>query len=347
MKVRKFFSLILIFIFNIIFLTGCSLNANIDDFSDKTIDMKPRLISANTNLSLEDMIQNVIPAVVGVSALYSNGESVGSGVSIAPNGYIVTNDHVVSGARAITVYFANKTSADASLVWKDTATDLAIIKTDAEIPYLETSTINDVNVGQDVISIGTPLTLQFKHTTTKGIVSALNRSLEVDNDDGSVSYMQNLIQHDSSINPGNSGGPLINEFGQVIGINSLKVSEAEGLGFAIPIDVIVPVMQKVLKKGYYETPYLGLFGFDASIASFYGKTLEKDGVYVLNLDNNASAYKSGLKEGDIITKLGNFEVKNLLDLRKNLYNYEIGEQIEIDVLRNGKTEKINILLSKK
>jgi len=343
--VHKFFVILLIF--NLCLLSGCALNANIDNFSDSTINMQPRLISANQGIVLEQMVENVAPAVVGISALYENGESVGSGVSIAPGGYIVTNDHVISGARAITVYFADKSSAEAKLVWKDSATDLAIIKTNASMPYLETSSIKDVKVGEDVVAIGTPLTLQFKHTTTKGIVSALNRTLETTNDDGSVSYMQNLIQHDASINPGNSGGPLINSAGQVIGINSLKISQAEGLGFAIPIDVVVPVMQQILKYGSYETPYLGLFGFDASIAKFYGKTLNADGVYVLNLDSNASAFKSGLKEGDIIIGINENNVASLLDLRKNLYNFNVGEEINIKILRNEKEEHVLVkLLSK-
>ncbi|MBO4413045.1 MAG: serine protease [Clostridia bacterium] len=339
---RKFF--IVLILFNLFIFSGCTLNTNIDNFSNQKIDMQPRLIGANSSVNTEQMVENVAPAVVGISALYNNGESVGSGVSIAPGGYIVTNDHVVSGAKAITVYFADKTSAEAGLVWKDSATDLAILKTEVNMPYLETSGITDVKVGEDVVAIGTPLTLQFKHTTTKGIVSALNRTLETNNDDGSISYMQNLIQHDASINPGNSGGPLINSSGQVIGINSLKITDAEGLGFAIPIDVVVPVMQQILKNGSYETPYLGLFGFDASIAKFYGKTLNSDGVYVLNLDNLASAYKSGLKEGDIITSINENEISTLLDLRKNLYKYNVGETIEMKVLRNGGEEKINVKL---
>ena len=186
--VRKFFVILLIF--NLCLFSGCTLSTNIDNFSDSSIDMQPRLIGANQGNSLEQMVKNVAPAVVGISALYGNGESVGSGVSIAPGGYIVTNDHVISGARAITVYFADKTSAEANLVWKDSATDLAIIKTNASMPYLETSSIKDVKVGEDVVAIGTPLTLQFKHTTTKGIVSALNRTLETTNDDGTPIFSQ-------------------------------------------------------------------------------------------------------------------------------------------------------------
>ena len=313
------------------FFAGCSLSKG--QVFSSNIDMTPRRITIE-NGSLEDMIESVTPAVVGISAVYSNVESVGSGVAIAPNGYIVTNDHVVSGAKDISVYFANKTSAKAKLIWKDSAMDLAIIKTDVEMPYLEVNSKN-LKVGADVIAIGTPLTLQFKHTTTKGIISALNRTIEVDNADGGVSYLQNLIQHDSSINPGNSGGPLINAKGQVVGINTLKVTDAEGLGFAIPIEVVVPVMNKILKNGSYETPYLGMFGFDATIAKFYNKTLETDGVYVLNIDASSPIYKAGVREGDIVVAIGENQTDTMLALRSSVYNYEVGDNVKVTFLRNN------------
>ena len=332
-KITKILTFLFVFILIFCFFAGCDFNKGYVSGGDGKVDMRPRLITATAG-EFEDMIENVVPAVVGISAVYSNVESVGSGVAIAPNGYIVTNDHVVSGAKDITVYFADKTSAKASVVWKDSSMDLAIIKTDVNMPYLEVNS-GDMKVGADVVAIGTPLTLQFKHTTTKGIISALNRTVEVDNTDGSVSYLQNLIQHDSSINPGNSGGPLINASGQVVGINTLKVSDAEGLGFAIPINVIVPVMNKILKNGSYETPYLGMFGFDATIAKFYDKTLETDGVYVLNIDINSPIYKAGVREGDIVAQIDNTKTNTMLDLRTSVYNYEVGDNARVVFIRNN------------
>lgn len=343
-----FFSVFLTFllIFSSFIFSGCENNGVVGK-ADPNVNMQPRMIVSSQNSSLEEMIKNVTPAVVGISAVYSNVESVGSGVAIAPNGYIVTNDHVVEGAKNITVYFANKTSASAKLIWNDSAMDLAIIKTEVDMPYLEIGASENINVGADVIAIGTPLTLQFKHTTTKGIVSALNRTIEVDNSDGTTSYLQNLIQHDSSINPGNSGGPLINVAGQVIGINTLKVTDAEGLGFAIPIEIVVPVMNKILQTGSYVTPYLGMFGFDATIAKFYNKTLETDGVYVLNLDSTGPIYKAGIRQGDIIIGVDDVEINTMLDLRKSIYNYEIGDKISIIYLKNGEKMQKNVILSKK
>lgn len=341
------FLFILVFIFFSLTFSGCTTENQIYGKADPSVNMQPRMITATNATNLEEMIKNVTPAVVGISAVYSNVESVGSGVCIAPNGYIVTNDHVVEGANNITVYFANKTSAKAKLIWNDSAMDLAIIKTEVDMPYLEVGLSEDVNVGAEVVAIGTPLTLQFKHTTTKGIVSALDRTIEIDNSDGTTSYLQNLIQHDSSINPGNSGGPLINTAGQVIGINTLKVTDAEGLGFAIPIEVVVPVMNKILKNGSYQTPYLGMFGFDATIAKFYNKTLESDGVYVLNIDTSGPVYKAGVREGDIIIAIDDIQINTMLDLRKSVYNYDIGDTATITYLRNGTQYKKSITFTQR
>lgn len=341
-------SLLLFFVFVIsITFSGCTSNMKFMEKADASVNMQPRMITATNSNNLEEIIKNVTPAVVGISAVYSNMESVGSGVAIAPKGYIVTNNHVVEGAKNITVYFANKTNAKAKLIWTDPAMDLAIIKTEIDMPYLEIGSSEGINVGADVIAIGTPLTLQFKHTTTKGIVSALNRTIEIDNSDGTTSYLQNLIQHDSSINPGNSGGPLINSAGQVIGINTLKVTDAEGLGFAVPIEIVVPVMNKILKNGIYVTPYLGMFGFDATIAKFYNKTLENDGVYVLNIDANGPVYQAGLRQGDIIIAIDGLEIKTMLDLRKSVYNFEVGDTTTITFLRNGTQYKKSIAFTQR
>ena len=153
-----------------------------------------------------DVVENNVKgAVVGIASFSSSGTSVGSGVAISDGGYVLTNHHVVNGANSILVYYADKTQGPAKSIWSDSSLDLAIIQTEKNMPYLQCGTSKELKVGQDILAIGTPLTLQFKHTVTKGIVSALNRTLEV----GSISdavYLQNLIQHDASINPGNSGG---------------------------------------------------------------------------------------------------------------------------------------------
>lgn len=332
-----------LFIFSLFTFTGCA-TTGLFGKPDENINMTPRLISTNLIGDFEAIAQDVTPAVVGISAVYRNSESVGSGVALSSNGYILTNDHVVNGASSITVYYANKTSGSANLIWTDPAMDIAIIKATIDMPYLSIGDSNSLLTGGDVIAIGTPLTLQFKQTITKGIISALDRTIEVDNEDGSTSYLQNLIQHDASLNPGNSGGPLINSMGQVIGINTLKVAEAEGLGFAIPIEVVVPVLNKIIQNGSYKTPYLGLFGLDSSIASFYGRTVEEKGVYVVNLDSSGPSSKAGLKIGDIIKRINTHDVNTMLDLRSKIYNYNVGDSITITYSRNGEENKAQLTL---
>ncbi len=345
---RNVFSLLLFFLIALVFLCGCFGNYNgVNGTPDVNINMTPRQISVSTSTNFEEVVSSVAPAVVGISAVYSGVESVGSGVAVAKGGYVLTNNHVVEDSTAITVYYANKTSGRASLVWKDPAMDLAIIKTTVDMPYLEMGNSGLVKTGEEVIAIGTPLTLQFKHTVTKGIISAINRTIEIDNEDGSTSYLQNLFQHDASINPGNSGGPLINANGQVIGINTLKVSEAEGIGFAIPIDVALPVVSHVLEDGTYETPYLGMFGLDSEIAMFYGKTFNKTGVYVASVDSNGPVAKAGIEKGNIITKLNDFEIKTMLDLRAAIYNFKVGNKIKLTFIQDGIEKTVDITLTKK
>ena len=274
MKIKKF--VFMLFFLIPVLCSGCffgEYNNGISGTPDVNINMTPRKISTGTSVDFEEIVETISPAVVGISAVYGDFESVGSGVAVANGGYVLTNNHVVENASSITVYYANKTSGRAEVVWTDPAMDLAVIKTTIDMPYLEMATSNSVAPGQEVVAVGTPITLQFKHTVTKGIVSAINRTLEIENDDETTSYLQNLIQHDASINPGNSGGPLINTAGEVVGINTLKVAEAEGLGFAIPVEVAVPVLNHILQDGTYKTPYLGMFGFDSEIALFYGRTL--------------------------------------------------------------------------
>lgn len=342
---KKFLMVLFLLLFTTTTFVGCfgGTTSDIKGTPDVNINMTPRKIVATTS-NFEEIVQTVAPAVVGISAVYGNIESVGSGVAVADGGYVLTNNHVVEGASSITVYYANKTSGRANLIWTDPSMDLAIIKTTINMPYLDMGASNLVETGQEVIAIGTPLTLQFKHTVTKGIVSAINRTIEISNEDGTTSYLQNLMQHDASINPGNSGGPLIDASGKVIGINTLKVTEAEGIGFAIPVEVAKAVINHILEDGSYQTPYLGIFGFDSEIAVFYGRTLNKNGVYVVNVDANGPLGKAGIQSGDIIVTINGEEIKTMLDLRTSIYNYKIGEKVSVEILREGRNLTLEVNL---
>lgn len=330
-------AVVFLFVFFSIVLSGCKFFANVDTYEN--IDMTPREISVTKNSSTVELVEQVKSAVVGIQCNIKSGYSIGSGVAISDGGYILTNQHVVDGAKSIKVYFADKTSATATIIWQDIALDLAVIKSSVNMPYLICSS-NPSNVGEDIIAIGTPLTLDFKHTVTKGIISALNRTLEVPNKNGTISYMQNLIQHDASINAGNSGGPIINSNGEVIGINTLKVSDAEGLGFAIPISVGKTVIEKLNINEEWTPSYMGVFGLDTEVAMFKGETLSTNkGVYVASIDENTIS-KDYFKKGDIIVEINGQDISTLLDLRLQLYKYKAGDNLNIIVMRDGERTEI-------
>ncbi len=329
----------ILFCFVLIFsciITGCFQSNNTAIVSPE--DMKPRLIESTNYASTTDIVKSVSPAVVGIySETFSSG-SIGTGVAISEGGYVLTNSHVVT-ANNVTLYLASGETCRASLKYRDSGLDLAILKSEVDLPYLEVANSGDYFVGEDVLAIGTPLALQFKHTVTKGIISAKNRTIKVDNSDGSTLY--NLIQHDASINPGNSGGPLINLKGQVIGINTVKVEDAEGLGFAIPTETISPIFSKLSASGEYKPAFLGLFGYDASIYS--GNQFDK-GVFVHDVKKGSSLDKIGIKKGDIIIKINDIEIDNMLTLRKTLYSLNSGDEIVIHYIKDNFENEAKITL---
>ena len=311
---------------------GC-LNNDSKFFNTEESQMIPRLINVEKNSTFEDVAKNIAPAVVAISCNTINGTSVGSGVCVYSGGYILTNAHVVDNAKKISLYLYNGDTANAITLWENENMDIAILKSDVALPYLPIND-NQFNVGEDVLAVGTPLNLIFNHTYTKGIISATNRTLELENENG-VSYMQNLIQHDASINPGNSGGPLVNSSGELVGINTLKVTSGEGLGFAIPSKTFSNVINQVVNDREYKTPYLGVMGYDASIAVYYGADFKLNGVYVESVDSSSPAYLAGIRTGDIITKLNGTEIVNMLDLKSELFKYVAGDNISIEFLRNN------------
>jgi len=330
---KLFLSLIIIFTF---FLSGCFESGGNAIVSRE--EMRPRLIESTNYASVSEIVKSVSPAVVGIySETFSTG-SIGTGVAISEGGYVLTNSHVVT-ANTVTLYLASGDTCKATLKYRDSGLDLAILKSEIDLPYLEVASSGNYFVGEDVLAIGTPLALQFKHTVTKGIISATNRTIKVDNSDGATLY--NLIQHDASINPGNSGGPLINLKGQVVGINTVKVEDAEGLGFAIPTDTISPIFKKLSANGEYKPAFLGLSGYDASIYS--GNQFDK-GVYVYDIRKGSSLDKVGIQKGDIITRINDTEIANMLELRKIMYSLDVGQEITVHYIKNNFENEAKIVL---
>ncbi|NLY42518.1 MAG: trypsin-like serine protease [Clostridiaceae bacterium] len=309
-------------------------------------------------LDVTGIAKKVMPAVVGISTSTIDGDdlfrsdmeeiwSVGSGVIVSENGYILTNHHVIgNNPNQIVVTLSNGKTVNAKSEWSDSTLDLAVIKVDfTGLPVAQLGDSDEIRVGETAVAIGNPLGLQFQRTVTAGIISAINRTIQVTTD-GRRNYMEGLIQTDASINPGNSGGPLINSKGEVIGINTIKVVSAEGMGFAIPINIAKPVIESFLDKGEYVTPYMGLFAYDHVVAEYVNQGMDiQKGVYVTEVDKNGPVYKAGIRAGDIITHMDDEEVNTMLELRQKMFKCGHEKSCKIRFIRHGKVMEAQVKLS--
>ena len=345
---KKKICMMVFILMSIFFCIGCSWNFNGTRFggskSNSNIENSFNSIEIDTTdiKSYQDLVSRCKPAVVGIAALNGRYQSIGTGVCIKKGAYILTNNHVIENGNVINLYLSDGRTANASLVWKDPSSDLAMLKASVDIPYLPVAENGSYQSGDEVVAIGTPLDLAFKHSVTKGIISAINRTVSVDNDYGETA-LYNLIQHDASINPGNSGGPLINMNGQVIGINTVKVTDAEGMGFAIPVDTFKPVLDKISQTGSFETAYLGIFGYDNQLRNI-GKI--ESGYYIESIAKNSPAEKAGLKRGDIIIKIDNKDISIAKDLKTQLYNYSVNDTVNLTIKNGFDTRVVEVKLDK-
>ena len=263
-------------------------------------------------------------------------QSTGSGIIISTDGYIVTNNHVVSNANKLKVNLASGDEVDAKLIGTDATTDIAIIKIDPSGLDLKAATLgysSSLQVGDEVLAIGNPLGLKLAGSVTHGIVSALNRSLTVDG----TTY--NLIQTDAAINSGNSGGALVNNKGEVIGINSVKVASdgVEGLGFAIPIDDIKDVIEDIIKDGYvHGRPSIGINIVEiTSQLAYYYNLPSNYGLFVNSVVEGSAAEISGIEVGDIIIAFNGEKVTSASDFIAKKNEYKAGDTIELTINREG------------
>ncbi|CDG27211.1 MULTISPECIES: S1C family serine protease [Bacillus amyloliquefaciens group] len=325
--------------------------------------------------SVADMVEDLEPAIVGVSNYQASQSSqfgldggsssetesgTGSGVIFKKDGekaYIITNNHVVEGANKLSVTLYNGKTETAKLVGKDAISDLAVLEISSS-NVKKAASFGDsskLRIADKVIAIGNPLGQQFSGTVTQGVISGLNRTVDADTSQGTVEM--NVIQTDAAINPGNSGGPLINSSGQVIGINSMKVSEngVESLGFAIPSNDVEPIVDQLLAKGKVERPFLGVQMIDMAqvpetyqenTLGLFGDQLSK-GVYVKEVQSGSPAAKAGIKSNDVIVQLNGKDVGSSADIRQILYNQlKIGDKTTVQVLRNGSKKTLNVTLTK-
>ena len=295
---------------------------------------------------------------VGISKLKDNGTSVflmnaendlglGTGIIVSKKGYILTNEHV-SGDRNCYVTMPNGNITKADVIWYDKNLDLSILKVNEKIESsANLGNSEDTKIGEEVYAIGNPIGYEFQRTVTYGVISALNRTIKLEENNDYV-YMSNLIQTDATINPGNSGGPLINKQGQIIGINSVKITSADGIGFAIPINIVKPIIQKLDSTGKFEEAYLGIFTYDSAVIPYLNKSLNiKKGVYIEKIYEDGPAENSELKDGDIITKIDEKEINKMSELQEYLYSKNPNDKINILLNRNGKEKSINIELGKR
>jgi S1-C subfamily serine protease len=286
-------------------------------------------------------VEKVMPSVVNVSdvKLIQDAylqvhpvQGVGSGIVIHADGYIMTNSHVVLGAREIQVTLQDGRTSRAQVRGIDVKTDIAVLHVghhDLPVPQMAKSA--DVKIGQTAIAMGTPFGLVGGPTVTVGIVSALNRSIQTD-----VTFMEQLIQTDAAINPGNSGGPLANSAGKVIGMNTAVIQFAQGIGFAIAIEPAMWVARQLMERGEIVRPWVGISAVDINpkIVAYYQLPIER-GVLVTAVMRNSQAEKSGILPGDIITCIGGIDVTNVRDLIKVMNTHAVGDVVQLELVRGN------------
>lgn len=330
--------------------------------STKTIAKNATATSAYNKVS--DAVVSVLNFTKSSQGSYQES-SEGSGVIYKKtdgSAFIVTNNHVITGAAKIQVMLHSGKKVTATLVGKDAMTDLAVLKIDGT-DVTTTAQFGDsskITVGENVLAIGSPLGSEYASSVTQGIISAKKRLVEATSENGQNYGGSTVIQTDAAINPGNSGGPLINFAGQVIGINSMKLSTSssgtsvEGMGFAIPSDQVVDIVNKLVKDGKVTRPAIGisLINLSEVTASEQKSTLKipdsvTGGVVVMSLTNNGPADKAGLKKYDVIVGINGKKVSSQADLREELYKHSLGDTITLTYYHQDTKQTVNVKLTQK
>ena len=298
-------------------------------------------IAYGNELTVPQIIAKARPSVVAISTVSGWSTGTGSGVIMTEDGTIMTNAHVVSGAQSITVRVMDGTEYEATLLGVDEKTDLAVIKIDATgLTPAEFGDSSSIVQGEIAVAIGNPLGLAFEGSVTQGIISAVSREIEVDG--RTMTY----IQTDAAINPGNSGGALVNGSGQVIGINSVKVSssDVEGLGFAIPISVALPIAEQLTTYGYVTgRPSIGIGGEDVTDYMVYYYRIPR-GVLVGLVTPDSGAETGGVEVGDVIVGLNGVSVSSMDELTNEKDKFSPGDTVTLTVYRSGEYVELDVVL---
>jgi serine protease Do len=365
-KLKKFFRIMLLIAVtsaSSIFLYKMYLNINISETprTDESTGTAIRLSAEkNEDTDISNILENTIACVVGISKIRNTGEGIldtnatenlnlGTGVIVSDNGYIVTNWHLAGNKySSCYVTLEDGTVYNGNTVWADSDLDLAIVKIATKgLKYMALGDSEHIRVGDEVYAIGNPIGIEFQRTVTSGIISGLNRTIKIE-EKNTYSYMEDLIQTDASINQGNSGGPLINRKGEVIGINSVKIESAEGIGFAVPINIIKPIIESFTSKDEFEEAYLGIFAYDKEVIKYLKNNVDfEGGIYVVKISKDGPVAKTNIKIGDIITKIDGNNINKMSELRKYIYQKKPGDKVELVINRNNKEYKTEVKLNKK
>lgn len=323
----------------------------------EVIEKTVKEVNITETNTIKEAVDKVYDAVVVVNSLYNgSNKSLGTGVVYKVDekyGYILTNNHVISGSTSIQVMNNNEETYDATLLGSDEYADLAVLRVDKEFVII-TAKLGDstiLEIGDTVFTVGTPVSVAYRGTVTKGIISGKDRQVTVTLDSGGK-FMMEVLQTNAAINPGNSGGPLVNINGEIIGINTLKLvqDEIEGMGFAIPIEMVTAVLDRLEAGEKIERPLLGITLTDVTDTyNLYRNQimLSQDytsGVVVISVENGSAAEVSGFKKGDVISKIDDTVIKDSAHFKYILYKYSVGDTITVEYYRNGDLKTVEVKL---
>ena len=303
----------------------------------------PENLPQKDGLSLQSIYEKTIDSVVSISCSFPSGSSTGTGVILTEDGYIVTNCHVVEDAQSIHVRLTDGRDLSASIVGTDAISDLAVLAVSAaDLSPAQLGDSSSLRVGDSVVAIGDPLGVELRGTMTDGIISAINRDIQVEG------RIMNLIQTNAALNSGNSGGPLINCYGQVIGINTMKMGDTmsvagvEGLGFAIPSATVKDIVNQLIRQGYVSgRPSLGIRG--ESISSFYQLYYRlPNGLHITAVEEGSSAAEVGIAPGDILISIDGVRITDSDTLQKQEFSYLPGDTVQVVIYRSGRQYSVTL-----
>ncbi len=299
------------------------------------------------NTPVAEAAKEVMPAVVGITNRAEAWGRVvergtGSGVIIDSNGLIVTNYHVIEDYHQLMVTLDDGENVEAEVVGTDPETDIAVLEIEGhDLPTAQFGDSDRLIAGELAVAIGNPLGLTFQQSVTAGVISASDRTMRIGDD-----YIQ-LIQTDAAINPGNSGGPLINAIGEIIGINSIKIEVpgVEGMGFAIPSNLVKDIVEELVDQGYVERPWIGIYilEIDEYLAEAYDLPVDY-GVFIEEIEANSPADEVGLRQGDILIEMAGEKVDSLARLRSIRNDFEVGDQVDVTIVRDGEEQTETLIL---